>query len=272
MLSIISTEFQKIKRYHILLIGIVGLALSPILSLVTQSVAIEEAKNPNFDLNALIDSTIWNNATIFMPVIFTLVGGYLINREYTDDTLKNVFVVPVPFSKLLAGKLLSLGLLSLAWGLYSFVTTIIVGVCTNLQGMSMFVLANGLLHMAALSICIYFAVLPIIALCGKVPGLFMGGSIIAFVLGYCSIFFKGGVLRNVYPFLASLAVIGFDTTSYINAESQANPLLGMLSLIAMVLLSALLVAATKMPGDAKARPEKSNIFLRPAQRERLNGK
>ena len=44
MLSIVLTEFQKIKRYHILLIGIIGMALSPILGLITQNVAIEEAK------------------------------------------------------------------------------------------------------------------------------------------------------------------------------------------------------------------------------------
>ena len=271
MLSIISSEFQKIKRYHILLIGIIGLALSPVLGLITQSVSIEEARNPNFDLSALINSTIWNNATIFMPVIFTLIGGYLINREYADGTLKNIFVVPVPFSKLLAGKLLFLGLLSLIWGLYSFTTTIIVGVCTGLQGLSISVLVTGLLQMAGLSICVYIAVLPIIALCGKTSGLFMSGSVIAFVLGYCSMFFKSGVLREVYPFLASLTVIGFDTASYINAESQSNTLMGMLSLGAMLLISALLIASAKTPGETKARYGKGNISLRPAQRKRLEG-
>lgn len=55
MLSIVSSEFQKIKRYHVLLIGIIGLALSPVLGLITQSVSIEETRNPNFDLGALIN-------------------------------------------------------------------------------------------------------------------------------------------------------------------------------------------------------------------------
>ena len=35
------TEFQKIKRYHILLIGIIGMTLSPVLGVITQNVAIE---------------------------------------------------------------------------------------------------------------------------------------------------------------------------------------------------------------------------------------
>ena len=44
MLSIVLTEFQKIKRYHILLIGIIGMTLSPVLGVITQNVAIEESK------------------------------------------------------------------------------------------------------------------------------------------------------------------------------------------------------------------------------------
>ena len=55
MLSIVLTEFQKIKRYHILLIGIIGMTLSPVLGVITQNVAIEEAKNPNVNISAQYD-------------------------------------------------------------------------------------------------------------------------------------------------------------------------------------------------------------------------
>ncbi len=269
MLSIVLTEFQKIKRYHILLIGIIGMTLSPILGLITQNVAIEEAKNPNFNISALVDSTIWNNATIFMPIIFTLIGGYLINREYTDDTLKNILAVPVSFPKLLAGKLTAIGVLSLILGVYSFVITIIVGVCAGLPGMDIFALARGLRYMAGISFGIYIAVLPIIALCGKIPRLFMGGSIIAFVLGYCSMFFKSGMLRNIYPFLAAFTVIGFDTTSYINSTSDTSVPLGFVSLGVMLVVSIFIITISKTPGVSKTKHNKYNISLRPAQRERL---
>jgi len=269
MLSIVLTEFQKIKRYHILLIGIIGMTLSPILGIITQNVAIEEAKNPNFNISALVDSTIWNNATIFMPIIFTLIGGYLINREYTDDTLKNILAVPISFPKLLTGKLTAIGLLSLILGVYSFAITIIVGVCAGLPGMDIFVLARGLFYMAGISFCIYIAVLPIIALCGRMPGLFMGGSIIAFVLGYCSMFFKSGVLRNIYPFLAAFTVIGFDTASYINSTSDASVPLGFASLGVMLAVSVFIITVSKTPGTSKTKHNKNNISLRPAQRERL---
>ena len=258
MLSIVLTEFQKLKRYYILLIGIIGMTLSPILGLITQNVAIEEAKNPNFDISALVDSTIWNNATIFMPIIFTLIGGYLINREYTDDTLKNILTIPISFPKLLIGKVAAIGLLSFVLGIYSFVITIIVGICAGLPGMNIVALISGLLYMAGISICIYIAVLPIIALCGRIPGLFMGGSIIAFVSGYCSMFFKSGLLRNIYPFLAAFAVIGFDTTSYINSTSNANVPLGLISLGTMLVISVFIITISKTPGDSKTKHKKRN--------------
>lgn len=57
--------------------------------------------------------------------------------------------------------------------------------------------------------------------------------------------------------------------SIISAESQSNTLMGMLSLGAMLLISALLITSAKAPGEAKARYGKGNISLRPTQRKRL---
>ena len=52
--------------------------------------------------------------------MITLTGGYLINREYTDDTLKNILTVPVSFHRFLWGKLLTSGILAVGFGIYSF--------------------------------------------------------------------------------------------------------------------------------------------------------
>lgn len=270
MLSIILTEFQKIKRYHILLIDIIGMTLSPILGIITQNAAIEEAKNPDFDISALVNSTIWNNASIFMPVIFTLIGGYLINREYTDDTLKNIFVVPISFRKLLTGKLFAIALIVSLSGCYSFFVTIAVGLLSGLNGVNSFILIRGFLQMLGISIGTYIAVLPMIVLCGKNPGHFMGGAVISFVAGYCSMFFKTGYLRNIYPFLASFTIIRFDTTAFMNTTGTANPAPGIASLGSMLLLTAIIVFFSEKPetfGEKKLQAGKG-ILLRPAQRNR----
>lgn len=251
MLTLVSTEFQKIKRYHILLIGVIGMFCSPLLQLFSQLVVIEEVKNPNFDLAALLEDTVWGDAQIFMPVLFTLIGGYLINREYTDDTLKNILTVPVSFRRLLAGKLLAIGLLAVLLGVCSFVAAVAVGVCAGLPGAGLPALLKSLVQMAALSVCIYIVVLPVILLCSRRPGSFMGGSVAAFLTGYSVLFFKSGLLRDIYPFSAALTLVGFDSASYMGAERGGSLLLAAASLGVMLLASAVLLFLSKAPGDAK---------------------
>lgn len=271
MLSVIKTEFQKIKRYHILLIGIIGMACSPLLQLFSQAAMSEEYKNPHFDFEALVNATIWGNATIFMPVLITLIGGYLINREYVDDTLKNVLLVPFSFRRFLTGKLAVIGLLAVIMGVYSVVVTLIVGICAGLPDKTVLVLLRGLFQMTGLSVGVFIVVLPIIILCSQRQGSFMSGSVVAFIAGYCCMFFKEGLLREVYPFSAALTMIGFDTADWAGTEEKGNVLLGGLSLGVMLLISLLLLCTAKSPETAnqKKKSRKGSILLRSAQRGQL---
>ena len=250
MCAMIKTEFIKLKRYSILLIGLLGMVCSPFLQLFSQMIMTEEAKNHHFDFAALVEDTLWGNATIFLPVILTLVGGYIINREYTDDTLKNILAVPLSFRKFLMGKLATIGLLALCFGVSGFGMTVLVGVCAGLGGMTGAVFLRALLQMAALAVCIYVIVLPVITICSRRQGLFMGGAVVSFLFGYCSMFFKSGLLRDLYPFLAGLTLIGFDSRSWINSDEPGSLPLGILVMGGMALLSAVLLLAAR-PADGR---------------------
>lgn len=263
---------KKMKRYHILLVGMIGMVIAPLLSLLTQSVATDEGRLSDFDFTSLINSSVWNNATIFMPIIFTLIGGYLINREYTDDTLKSVLTVPVSFRKLLTGKLLAVALLTILLGIYSFAVTVLAGLITGLNGLSLSVVLQGAGQMILLSLCTYIVVLPIITICGRKQGSFMGGAIVAFILGYCSMLFKSGILRNIYPFLATFTVIRFDPAVYMNTHESGSCLLGVMSLGTMLILSILLIIFSKPADQAGTTKESkdSAYSLRPAQRAKVS--
>lgn len=270
MRSIIKTEFLKMKRYHILLIGLLGMVCSPLLQFYSQLVVNEEFKRANFDIPALVENTVWGNAQIFMPVLFTLIGGYLVNREYTDDTLKNILTVPVSFRKFLTGKLAAMGLLAVLFGIYSFVVTLAVGFLGGLSNLNFSVFIKGLLQMIGLSVCIYIVVLPIITICVRKPGRFMSGSVFAFLTGYCVLFFKEGLLRNIYPYSAALTLIGFDTTSYSGTAGKGSVPLGIASLGSMLLIAAVLVGTSRAPGDVHGKKSsgKKGVALRAAQRNR----
>ena len=49
MTAIIKTEFQKMKRYHILLIALIGMFCSPLLQLFSQFAMNDALKDPYYD-------------------------------------------------------------------------------------------------------------------------------------------------------------------------------------------------------------------------------
>lgn len=270
MFSLVKTEFSKLKRLHILLIGLIGMAFPAILSVFTQAVITEEGKVQNFDFAALMNSSIWNSVTIFMPVIFTLIGGSLIHREYTDNTLKSILPVPVSFQRLLFGKLLAMGILSVLFGFYSYAVTLLVGLFSGIAGLDAGVIFTGLVQMLGISLFTYIATLPIIAFTSRKPGIYMGGVVAAFLFGYCSMFIKDVTMRSLYPILSGLTVIGFDTGTFMNTSEPGNLALSVLSLTAMLVLSILIAALTSPPQTA-SRPKKAKsagLFLRTGQRGR----
>lgn len=268
MLRIIKTEFLKLKRFHILLIGLIGMTLPAILSAFTQAVATPETTTGNFDYSALFSSTIWNSATIFMPVIFTLIGGYLINREYTDNTLKNILPVPVSFQRLLFGKLMAMGILSVLFGFYSYAVTLVVGLLSGVSGLNTAVPFTGLLQMLGTAAFTYIAILPIIAFTSRKPGIFMGGVIVSFLFGYSAMFIKNVTMRSLYPILSGLTVMGFDTGTFMNTSEPGNLALSVLSLTVMLLLTIVIVVLTNSPQTASKRKKHkaTSMFLRPGQK------
>ncbi|QIB70460.1 ABC transporter permease [Aminipila butyrica] len=264
MLPIIKTEFLKLKRFHILMIGLIGMTLPAVLSIFTQAVAIPETTVEVFDFSALFSSTIWNSATIFMPVIFTLIGGYLIHREYTDNTLKNILPVPISFQRLLWGKLLAMGILSILFGVYSYAVTLVVGVFAGISGLNIAVLFTGLFQTVGIAFFTYMAILPILAFTSRKPGIFMGGVMVSFIFGYSAMFIKNVAMRSLYPILSGLTVIGFDTGTFMNTSEAGSRILSLLSLIVMLLLTSVMVICTKPP-QAGYKPKKhktASLFLR----------
>lgn len=262
MLHIIQTEFQKLRRYPILLVGVTGMVCSPLLQLFSQMVVVEEAREPNFDFAALIELTVWGNATIFLPVLLTLTGGYLINREYTDDTLKNLLTVPLSFRQLLAGKAAVICLLSVLLSGFSLLVTTAVSALAGLPRIGPRPFLHGLAQMTGLAVGVFIAVLPLLALCSRRPGSYMGGSVLAFIAGYCCMFFKSGPLRSLYPFSAVLTLIGFDLDDYAGTTSPASVPLSLVSVGAVLALAALLLATAQAPDGGqkeKASPRRDAL-------------
>lgn len=149
---LIKTEFVKLRRCNILWVGIITLLCAPLLSILQQ----QSLNDPvdNYGYVNLVNGTIWNNMSFFLPVTLMLLGGYMISREYTDDTLKEIFIIPLSYSKLMAGKIGALLILSVFYSFYSFVLTTGLSILFYPIGLTGIAIIKALLQICGMGLCI----------------------------------------------------------------------------------------------------------------------
>lgn len=145
MVRIIKTEFYKLKRYHILWAGVALMLLSVLLTLFT-SMANDGSV---WDFAYLTEQVIKNNMSMIFPMCISLIAGYMISREQTDDTLKNILTVPVSFKRLLTGKLIVCGVLSIVFGLICSLFTIIAELIVGFPGFHFSLILQAVLQITA---------------------------------------------------------------------------------------------------------------------------
>ena len=239
MVRIIKTEFYKLKRYHILWAVVALMLLSVLLTLFT-SMANDGSV---WDFAYLTEQVIKNNMSMIFPMCITLIAGYIISRERTDDTLKSILTVPVSFRRMLAGKLIVCGALSAMFGVICGVFTVLPEFSAGFPGFSFSLPVKAVLQITAVNFFLYLAVLPIIVLTSRAANGFLAGVILAFVYGYGGMFAAGNMtLANLYPITASLGMVGYR--SYDEAVHW-NIFLCFFSLLLATGISILLITCLK---------------------------
>lgn len=253
MIRIIKTEFYKLKRYHILWAGVALMLLSVLLTLFT-SMANDGSV---WDFAYLTEQVIKNNMSMIFPMCISLIAGYMISREQTDDTLKNILTVPVSFKRLLTGKLIVCGVLSIVFGLICSLFTVIAELIVGFPGFHFSLILQAVLQITAVNLFLYLAVLPIIIITSRKSSSFLIGVIVAFVYGYGGMFAAGNMtLANIYPITASLGMIHYR--SY-DAAVRWNTVTCMVSLAIVVAISAVLILCMKEkePKQVKKKAKKA---------------
>ena len=195
MYRIIKTELWKLKRYHIIWAGILLMLLSVGITLFA-STALDGTV---WTFPHLVERVIQNNTTTIFPMCITLIAGYIIAREKSDDTLKSIMTIPVSYPALIGGKLFVCGFLSVFLGMASTFFTVAAELLVGFPGFSVTAVIQALIQITLNTLFLYIAVTPIIAFTARIPNGHMVGVILAFVYGYGGMFAAGNMsLANLY--------------------------------------------------------------------------
>lgn len=171
MLSLLQCEFIKLKRSRFLFIGLLGTLITPILVVATALIQYFIRPGASISLFSLCDDTLTIVIWLVGPLVLTILGAWAISREYTEGTLKNIFVIPVSPTFFLIGKLLFFVALSLAFMAITWMEIVILAyLCgcffpvENINIMSafyfliMWMLPGGMLLCATLTPFIYLTI------------------------------------------------------------------------------------------------------------------
>lgn len=259
MWNLIHAEWLKIRRCQILLVGIVALALCPAVQYGTWLIMDPGIRDPYYDFTHLFANVVWGNSQVFLPISLVMIGGWLIDRESANDTLKNIRTVPVSMPVLLGIKLIVTAALSLLFGIYSVCVTLLTGILFGLQGLSANLAFSSGAQIVTAAFLTGLVCMPMVLVFGQRRGAYLGGSIFTFFLGYSILFFKSGPLASAYPFSAALILSGFDMKQYNGALAPPDPLLALAGITGVLILTAFLLAGSgrmREPKPKKVRAQR----------------
>lgn len=208
MINLIQAEIWKLKRYSVVWIGIVTM-LSVVL--LTSFMEIGTPGIPTF--TSFSDNVIWNNFSLIFPSTVVLITGYIIERERTDDTLKNLITIPISFKTLLIGKIIVCGIISIFLAVIELVFTVIVSFLIGYERINYINVINSLLQMIGMNCFVFISVLPIIIFTGQRAGKFTQGVAFAFFYGFIGTFASGHGLASIYPVTIGLGFINYQNGS-----------------------------------------------------------
>lgn len=126
--DIIYCEWLKLRRSKILLIGGLGSVIVPLLAAVNEMRAWSMNPEASLSLWGMYDESIMLIMLLFGPLVLAVVATWLINREYTERTLKTIFTVPVERGRFLEGKFIMLFLLICLFMLLSWMDILVISI------------------------------------------------------------------------------------------------------------------------------------------------
>lgn len=131
MLKLLKCECIKLKRSKFLLIGLLGTLIVPLFVYVKAVEGYLSNSDNVISVFSLYDSAIMFLMLLFAPMVLTVLGAWIISREYTDGTLKNIFVIPVSQTAFICGKLLFFAIMAFMFMLVSWLEILILALLCN---------------------------------------------------------------------------------------------------------------------------------------------
>lgn len=196
-------EFQKIKRNNTIFIVIVATFFINLMSV------FQTNYDGTFSLREYADVLLWNHSCFLYPVMITLICGYLIDLEYKNNTLKNIYLAAINSRTLICAKLFVGFCFLLIIAILEFICSTIGVICCHIE-VSGESVGYFFVQQIVFAVCSFISVLPIIILGSQKENGYLFGSLVAAFLEICGIFLAPRGLCGYYAITAGLEILNFN--------------------------------------------------------------
>ncbi|MGN7381859.1 ABC transporter permease [Paenibacillus sp. SAFN-117] len=144
MVNLLYTEMLKLKRAKMFLVSVIGASAAPIMMFI----GFLNMKSQQPDTAITFELSFYNTNMYILLLIGNLLYGvitaFLFNREFTEDTLKNLLTIPVSRTGLIVSKMVMLFLWIMALTLVAWGLTFVLALVGQFEGLSTGVLLQSL--------------------------------------------------------------------------------------------------------------------------------
>lgn len=210
MADIIYCEWLKLRRSKIVLIGVLGSFIVPFLVIINEIRISFLYKETTLSLGWIYEDTIMFIMLLFGPLVMEVVATYLISREYTEKTLKTIFVVPLKRSQFMIGKFIMLFILVLLFMMLTWLDIVVISIVSSLflevSQITFLSVIYVLVQMIKGGILLFTTLTPFIYIAMRAKGTLVPFVIIA-AGSLLNVVLSGSPLAGFYPWTATYLLL-----------------------------------------------------------------
>jgi bacitracin transport system permease protein len=159
LVNLLFTEILKLKRSTMFLISIIGAAVAPFMVVV--ATYIQNPSPPVLFDELFYQTNLYTVLIIGIP-LYGVVTAYLFNREYLEDTLKNLLTIPVSRISFIMSKLLLLFIWIMVLTFVAWSLTLVLGWLAQFDGLSSSLIVESIKQFSIGGALIFILSTPII--------------------------------------------------------------------------------------------------------------
>ncbi|WP_223068670.1 ABC transporter permease [Paenibacillus caui] len=144
MVSLLATELLKLKRAKMFLVSVVGAAAAPIMVFIGYLDMKSRMPDEPATFAKAFGETNLYVLLLIGSLLYGVITAYLFNREYAEDTLKNLLTIPVSRISLIVSKMVLLYLWIMVLTMFAWGLILLLGLIVGYEGLSADVLLESL--------------------------------------------------------------------------------------------------------------------------------